>query len=224
MRSRSRSISLAAASLLAGALLPGAHAADRPAAMVESVSGPIAGVQVMDYLTDGTVVELGAAGVLVVDYLASCVRETITGGTARIGATQSSVERGKISRRRVDCDGAELQLTATQSDQGGVAVFRSALGGTGADGLPQPDLTLRGRAPFITTKEPGTIKIERLDANEPALAISAARTGSGRIGVELAPLAAGGLYRATIGQRSLVFRIAPDAGTDVPLIARLLPL
>ena len=218
----SRSPSLAATALLAGAFLPAAHAAERPAAMVESVSGPIAGVQVMDYLTDGTVVELGAAGVLVVDYLASCVRETITGGTARIGATQSSVEKGKISRRRVDCDGAELQLTAAQSDQGGVAVYRSALGGIGANGLPQPDLTLRGRAPFVTTKQTGTIKIERLDANEAAVEVAA--TGNGRIGVELAPLAAGGLYRATLGQRSLVFRIAPDAGADVPLIARLLPL
>jgi len=213
--------------LLVGAFLsvshaPASYAADRPAAMVESVSGPIAGVQAMDYLADGTVVELGAGGVLVVDYLASCVRETITGGTARIGAAQSSVERGKISRRRVECDGAELQLTAAQSDQGGVAVYRSALGGTGTDGLPQPDLTLRGRAPFVTTKQTGTIKIERLDATEPVLEVAA--TGSGRIGVALAPLAAGGLYRVTLGARSLVFRIAPDAGTDVPLIARLLPL
>jgi len=205
------------------ALLVGAaRAADRPVAMVESVSGPIVLVQAMDYLADGTVVELGAAGVLVVDYLASCVRETITGGTARIGAAQSSVVGGKITRRRVDCDGAELQLTAAQSDQGGAAVYRSALGGTGADGLPQPDLTLRGRAPFVTTRQAGSIRIERLDANEPALEATAA--GSGRIGVELAPLAAGGLYRITLGQRSLVFRIAPDAGTDAPLIARLLPL
>jgi len=220
----SRSPSLAATALLAGAFLPAAHAAERPAAMVESVSGPIAGVQAMDYLVDGTVVELGTAGVLVVDYLASCVRETITGGTARIGAAQSSVEHGKISRRRVECDGAELQLTATQSDQGGVAVYRSALAPLplGGTGLPQPDLTLRGRAPFITTKQTGTIRIERLDATEPALEATA--TGSGRIGVALTPLTAGGLYRATLGQRSLVFRIAPDAGMDVPLVARLLPL
>lgn len=203
------------------------RAADRPAALVESISIPVNGVEVMDYLTAGKVVELGASGVLVVDYLASCVRETITGGTATIGVTQSSVDKGKISRRRVECDGGELQLTAAQSDQGGVAVYRSALGGTGADGLPQADLTIRSRAPFIATKLSGTVRIERLDKQEPALEFPAA--GNGRIGIDLGRtqtlLAAGGLYRASLGQRSLVFRIAPDAtGADASLVARLVPL
>ncbi len=207
--------------------VPSTHAAERPVAMVESISIPVRGVEAMDYLTPGTVVELGAAGVLVVDYLASCVRETITGGTATIGAAQSGVDKGKISRRRVECDGAELQLTAAQSDQGGVAVYRSALGGTGADGLPQPDLTLRSLVPFITTKLPGTIRIVRLDQQEPALEFVAA--GSGRIGVDLdrsqVQLAPGGLYRASLAERSLVFRIAPDAkAADMALVARLVPL
>ncbi len=204
-----------------------ARAADRPAAMVESISVPVKGVEAMDYLTAGTVVDLGVSGVLVVDYLASCIRETITGGTATIGTTQSAVDKGKVSRRRVECDGAELQLTASQSDQGGVAVYRSALGGTGPDGLPQPDITIRSRVPFIATKLSGTIRIERLDQQEPALEFTAA--GSGRIGVDLGrqqvQLAAGGLYRASLGQRSLVFRVAPDAAAgDMPLVARLVPL
>ena len=204
-----------------------ARAADRPAVLVESISIPVQGVEAMDYLTPGTVVALGADGVLVVDYLASCIRETITGGTATIGATQSSVDKGKITRRRVECDGGELQLTAAQSDQGGVAVYRSALGSTGPDGLPQADLTIRSRVPFIATKLSGTIKIERLDQQEPALELAA--TGNGRVGIDLraskAELAPGGLYRATLGQRSLVFRITPDAtSADTPLVGRLVPL
>lgn len=212
---------------LAVALLAGpASAAERPAALVESISIQIPGVEAMDYLTPGMVINLGTNGVLVVDYLASCVRETITGGTATIGTTQSNVEKGKVTRARVECDGAELQLTAAQSDQGGVAVYRSALGATGADGLPQPDLTLRGRAPFLITKTPGTIRIERLDKPEPPLDIIAA--GAGRIAIDLARtptlLAAGGLYRASLGTRRLIFRIDPDAaGADAPLVTRLVP-
>jgi hypothetical protein len=206
---------------------PHPRAADRPAVLVESISVAVPGVEAMDYLTAGTVVNLGADGVLVVDYLASCVRETITGGTATIGATQSAVEKGKVSRRRVECDGGELQLTASQSDQGGGAVYRSALGGKGPDGLPQADLTIRSLVPFIATKLSGTVKIERLDKTEPVLEFPV--SGQGRVGIDLGQsrtqLAAGGLYRASLGQRSLVFRVAPDAvGGDVPLVSRLVPL
>lgn len=209
------------------ALAGAATAAERPSALVESISIPIKGVEAMDYLTPGMVVELGPSAVLVIDYLASCVRETITGGTATIGAAQSTVDKGKVTRRRVECDGAELQLTAAQSDQGGVAVYRSALGGTGPDGLPQADLTIRSRVPFIATKLTGTIRMERLDQQEPALEFPI--TGTGRVGVDLGrsqvQLAPGGLYRVTLGQRSLVFRVAPDAvSTETALVARLVPL
>ena len=220
------------AALVIGALLltaptGPAGAADRPAVLVESISIPVQGVEAMDYLTPGMVVNLGTDGVLVVDYLASCVRETITGGSATIGTAQSSVEKGKVTRRRVECDGGELQLTAAQSDQGGGAVYRSALGGHGPDGLPEPDLTLRSRVPFITTKLAGTIKIERLDQPEAALELATA--SAGKTGIDLGKtqnqLTAGGLYRASLGKRSLVFRIAPDAaGADAPLVARLVPL
>ncbi len=220
------------AALVIGALLltaptGPAGAADRPAVLVESISIPVQGVEAMDYLTPGMVVNLGTDGVLVVDYLASCVRETITGGSATIGTAQSSVEKGKVTRRRVECDGGELQLTAAQSDQGGGAVYRSALGGHGPDGLPEPDLTLRSRVPFITTKLSGTIKIERLDQPEAALELATA--SAGKTGIDLGKtqnqLTAGGLYRASLGKRSLVFRIAPDAaGADAPLVARLVPL
>ncbi len=220
------------AALVIGALLltaptGPAGAADRPAVLVESISIPVQGVEAMDYLTPGMVVNLGTDGVLVVDYLASCVRETITGGSATIGTAQSSVEKGKVTRRRVECDGGELQLTAAQSDQGGGAVYRSALGGHGPDGLPEPDLTLRSRVPFITTKLSGTIKIERLDQPESTLEFATA--SAGKTGIDLGKtqnqLTAGGLYRASLGKRSLVFRIAPDAaGADAPLVARLVPL
>jgi len=200
-----------------------AYAADKPAALVDSISVQLPGVAAMDYLTPGTAIDLGANGTLVVDYLASCIREEITGGQVKIGTTQSTVDKGKVARRRVECDGAELQLTAAQSDQGGVAVYRSAMN-KGPDGLPLPDLTLRSRAPFLAMKQAGAIRIERLDASEPVLEIS----GSGRavdLGQQNKLLAAGGLYRITAGERSLVIRIEPEAGgAEVARLSRLVPL
>ena len=203
-----------------------ADAAGQPAALVDSISITVPGVAPMEYLPAGTTIDLGTGGLLVLDYLASCVREEITGGTIKIGTTQSAVDKGTVSRRRVECDGAELQITAVQSDRGGTVTYRSALN-KGPDGLPLPDIILRSRAPFIAASQAGTIRIERLDAEEPARDIIA--EGSGRIGVDLARmpplLSAGGLYRATAGARSLVFRIAPDAGgAEMARLSRLLPL
>lgn len=198
----------------------------RPVALVDSISIAVPGVQAMDYLRAGTAIDLGADGKLVIDYLASCIREEIVGGQVKVGTQQSAVDKGKVNRRRVECDGAELQLTAAQSDQGGVAVYRSAMN-KGPDGLPLPDLTLQSRAPFFALRKAGAIRIERLDAAEPVIELPAA--GNGRVGVDLGQtqtlLAAGGLYRATAGERSLVIRIEKEAGgAEVARLSRLVPL
>lgn len=218
--------SLRAAALAASTLLGTAAAGAQPAALVDSISITLPGVAPMEYLATGTSIELGKGGLLVIDYLASCIREEITGGTVKIGTTQSVVEQGTVRRQRVECDGPELQLTAAQSDQGGVAVYRSALN-KGPDGLPQADIALRSRAPFIATRQSGAIRIERLDTAEAPVDIAA--SADARAGVDLGAakklLTAGGLYRATLGPRSVVFRIEADAGgAEMPRLSRLLPL
>ena len=55
-----------------------------PVALVEEVSGAPAGVEFMDYVEAGKTIELGARGGIVLNYLNSCVRETITGGTVKV--------------------------------------------------------------------------------------------------------------------------------------------
>lgn len=212
--------------LTLGAATPAFAQDTRPAALVDSISIAVPGVQAMDYVRAGTSIDLGADGKLVIDYLASCIREEIVGGVVKVGAQQSMVDKGKVSRKRVECDGAELQLTAAQSDQGGVAVYRSAMN-KGPDGLPLPDLTLQSRAPFFALRKAGAVRIERLDAAEPVIELPA--SGNGRIGVDLGQtqtlLAAGGLYRATAGERSLVIRIEKEAGgAEVARLSRLVPL
>src|SRR5437588_12458930 len=49
-------------------------------ALVEEIGEPRPGVQFMDYLTSGQMIPLHAGERLVIDYLRSCMRETIVGG------------------------------------------------------------------------------------------------------------------------------------------------
>ena len=77
-----------------------ALAAQIPVALVEEVSGAPAGVEFMDYVETGKTIELGARGGIVLSYLNSCVRETISGGTVTVGTDQSDVQGGKVARTK----------------------------------------------------------------------------------------------------------------------------
>src|SRR5262249_19207601 len=84
---------LAAVGSLAFAALAWAQA---PVAVVEDVSGKTAGVEFMDYVAAGKVIKLGAHDTIVLGYLKSCWRETITAGTVTIGTEQSEVQNGRV--------------------------------------------------------------------------------------------------------------------------------
>src|SRR5258706_3709243 len=121
MRRFVRSVLLAAP--LATVALAGGWAAD-PSAIVEAVQGAVKDVQVFDYLAAGTQIQLPARGILVLGYLKSCARETITGGKVVVGTDQSVVEGGQVKRETVECDGGRMQLTDRQAAKSGVMVFR----------------------------------------------------------------------------------------------------
>jgi hypothetical protein len=192
-----------------------------PTALVESISAPVAGVTAFDYLRQGSTVTLPANDVLTLDYISQCVRETITGGTVTIGADRSTVDGGSVKRSRSDCDGGDLQLAANQS-QGAVVAYRNV--------TDEPTLTLDSTAPIILAGASGTLRIERLDRPEPPIVLDVRATGTPpHAAIDLAQahraLGQGGVYRATIGQRKIVFRVAADAaGADAPVIQRVLPL
>jgi len=107
----SRRLGTLVAVLLVGAfMLAKPTFAQSPAAIVEDVKGSASGVQFMDYLAPGKVIRLGADDSIVLDYLKSCWRETITGGTITVGIEQSEVESGKVQRTRTQCDAGRIQL------------------------------------------------------------------------------------------------------------------
>jgi hypothetical protein len=79
-----------------------AGAGAREVALVESSNSPA--VELMDYLQAGQIIRLNAHETIVISYMRSCVRETITGGTVSIGTDSSEVHSGKVTRVRVACD------------------------------------------------------------------------------------------------------------------------
>lgn len=96
------------------------------AALVENVTGRSAQVQVMDYVDAGQTIRLGPHDTIVLSYLHSCVRETITGGTVTVGVEQSEVQAGKVTRSKVDCGEPTFVLTGNSEIQFAGRVFRGA--------------------------------------------------------------------------------------------------
>ena len=203
--------------------------AETPAAIVEDVQGKVDGVEFMDYVAPGKIIKLGPKGTLVLGYLKSCWRETITGGVVLVGAEQSSVQLGDIQRVKVPCDANAAQLSEREANQSAATTFRTvrsdAKGGTPAK-LP----TIYGVSPLIETRGTGTLAIERIDAKESRLSLPLNNDilvrgkfyDFAKAGKTLTP---GGTYLATLGSRRFTFQVDTTAtASPTPIVGRLLRL
>jgi hypothetical protein len=209
----------------AGALILTASA-QSPAAVVEEIEGSVPGIQFMDYVDPGQVIRLGAHDRIVLGYLKSCWRETISGGTVTVGAEQSEVAGGDVARAKVACDGGKMMLSAELAGKSGAMVFRQAPKPQAAV-LPHPEFTLYGLSPVFEVRPPGKLVVERLDqpGERHEIAVTEQQLVRGafldfaKSGVALAP---GGIYRAKLADREIVFKIDPAAKPgDAPLAGRL---
>lgn len=100
-------------------------------ALVEEVSSDVKGVEFMDYVAPGQVIKLGPHGSVVLTYMASCWRETITGGTVVIGAEQSLFHLSKVEGVTVDCQRNGEPLPDQQRESAAI-VFRGSRNSSGA--------------------------------------------------------------------------------------------
>ena len=213
--------------VLAATLLGAAPGrAGDPVALVEDVSGSPAGIQPMDYLAVAKVIHLEATDGVIIDYLHSCVRETIQGGQVTIGTDQSVVAGGTLKRETVECDGGTLRLTADQAAKSGVVVFRKPP----KPGQTPVDRTLYGTSPVIQLSGGGRLMVERLDKPGERVDIRIAKADLVRgsfydFAKAGQALHAGGVYRASANGRAVVFKIDPAAKPGAaPLAGRLLLL
>ncbi|MBL8834791.1 MAG: hypothetical protein JNL66_01040 [Alphaproteobacteria bacterium] len=209
-----------AGAALAAIIIASGMAWAAPVAVVEDIAGPPAGVQSFDFLDEGQVIQLQPGNTLVLGYLGSCWRESIVGGTVRVGAEQSTVQGGQVGRERVECDGGRMRLTSEQASRSGAVAFR------GPPSVPA-QAEVFGLNPVFQLGAPGRLLIERLDRAASRIDVTVTARDLNRGLFDLAranmSLAAGGTYRARAGEREIVFRVNANARPGaVPLVARLI--
>lgn len=210
--------------LLASFLMPvmfTVYSAAEPVAIVEDVSSPNVGVEFMDYLESGQTIHLGKGGRLTLGYFRSCLSETIQGGKVTVGAEQSRVEGGQVTRKRVECDGGQMSLTGSYPGKSGTIISRLPSGKGKKPPLPQ--LTIYGISPVIILPGGGEVILERLDRSEKAYRVVISNTHVDFLSLnkELMP---GGLYKVRAGKKLIVFSVDALAYPGkVSLISRLIP-
>ena len=114
-----------AALVFAAALAVAPAAAEPAAALIESLTSNFQRVELMDYAHAGQVIRLSPGQTMVLSYGASCVRETITGGTVTVGTEQSEVRSGDVKRVNGSCGAGKVELTGAPSIAG--RIFRGGL-------------------------------------------------------------------------------------------------
>jgi hypothetical protein len=200
-----------------------ARAPGTPVALVEAVNGNSADVEFMDYVDPGKVIHLNSHDWIVLSYLKSCVRETITGGIVTVGTERSEVESGKVERSVVPCEAGKMLLTTQTASQAAGMVFRSGSG-------PRPQFTLYGLSPIVELKGGGTLLLERIDrpGERYTVAVDERQLLHGAF-YDFAnsdrKLAAGGVYKAVFGAQQVVFKVDPQSKPgQAPIVGRLLRL
>ena len=201
-------------------------AADSPVAVVEDVKGKVTGAEFMDYVTAKSVIKIADGGSVVLSYLKSCRRETISGtGTVVVGTEESIVDQAVLKAEKTNCD--SNQANATTKDTSGVAatLLRSATSAS----LPAPQLTLYGASPFVQAKGRGTLVVRRLDLagerHQIALGGTQLRGKFVDFAGENVALVPGGLYAASFKSSEIVFRVDAQAKPGAtPIVGRLLRL
>jgi len=207
--------------------LTGSAAAQTPVAVVEDVQGKVTGVEFMDYVAPGKVIKLGQGGMVVLGYMKSCRRETITGiGTVIVGAEESMVHLGDVKAGQVQCDSSHSQLTTREIGESAATVVRSL----GDKRSTTPQLTLYGLSPVVETAGRGKLVVERLDVKGERYVVdlTAASVVRGKFydfaktGTVLKP---GGTYAASLGSQRMVFLVDRQAEPGpAPIIGRLVRL
>ena len=195
-----------------------------PAAIVENVDKHVKSAALMDYLSRGQSLDLGAAGWIEIGYFASCTHEHIVGGVVSVGDARSEVQGGRVERHQVVCDAANIVVDDRQSVRAAGSAERStAQPGTSIPIVAGAELRLHGTSPLVVAKGGGEVVISRLaDANDRQI-VALDRRGLYDFAQAGRSLKPGAVYRATLGQREVLFRIdrdARDGRTD--LLGRLI--
>lgn len=208
--------------------LTGVARAEPPVAVVEDVQGKVTGAEFMDYVVPGQVIKLGPGGKLVLGYMKSCWRETISGvGTVIVGSEQSSVHLADFKADKVACDPSQAQRIGKELGESAATVVRSL---KDDQKKGPPPLVLHGQSPIVSTSERGKLVVERLDVQGERYEVdlTGAQLMRGRFydlsksNISLQP---GGAYSITMKSKFAAFVVDPNATSGAgPVIGRLVTL
>ncbi|WGD50693.1 hypothetical protein QA641_34675 [Bradyrhizobium sp. CB1650] len=202
--------------------------AQTPAAIVEDIQGKVEGVELMDYVAPGKIIKLGPKATVVLGYLKSCSRETITEGVVLVGAEQSTVQLGDVQRVKVPCDGNAAQLSERQANQSAATTFRTMR--SEAKGGPTKLPTIYGVSPLVQIRSGSTLVVDRIDGKEPTISVplkgdvlvAGKFYDFAKAGKTLTP---GATYLATLGAKRYTFQVDAHAtSSPTPIVGRLLRL
>jgi len=205
--------------------LTGAARAQPPAAVVEDVQGKVTGAEFMDYVVPGQVIKLGPGGSIVLSYMKSCWRETISGvGTVIVGTEESAVHLAEFKAGKVPCDPTQTEKIAREVGESAATVVRSL-----KDHAPPP-LTLHGQSPMVAVSDRGKLVVDRIDEKGEHYEVDLAKAtlvhgkfyDFAKANTTLKP---GGTYAATLKSKRIIFQIASDAEPGAgPVVGRLVSL
>jgi hypothetical protein len=186
-----------------------------PAAVVEEVSEGV-GVRAFDYLWVGDEVVLDDDQTIVLGYLRSCERESVSGGALVVGERASVVTGGRTQRETVDCDGGQVELSRSEAAASGVVVFRN-------DADTAAPLQIFSTTPVFTFASAAggdSLDLKPRDGVSPALSlpIEGPVMDFQALGRKLK---AGGIYEARTKDRTVTIKIVSYARPGGALIGRL---
>ena len=203
-------------------------------ALVEDIRGQVVDLEVMDYVATGRTFALGPDDTVTVDYLNSCIRETIHGGVVKIGVEKSEVESGTVERVKLNCDAGKMMATWGQQIDNSGYIFRGWRAtnerAQNVARAASPQFTLYGSSPLVELNGNGRLIIARLDkkGEQFDLYIDQEKLSRRRFldfAATNTSLTPGGIYEARWDKRLVVFKIDPAAPSGrSPIIGRLLRL
>jgi len=199
-----------------------------PVAVVEDVQGKVTGAEFMDYVVPGQVIKLGPGSKIVLGYMKSCWRETISGiGTVIVGSEQSAVHLADFKTEKVACDPTQAQRIGKELGESAATVFRS-LKDDPKKG--PPPLVLHGLSPIVSIPERGKLVVERIDVKGERYEVDLANAQpTGRRFYDLTrsniALQPGGAYSIRLNSKFAAFVVDPNATPGAgPVIGRLVTL
>lgn len=205
----------------------GLAAAQAPVAVVEDVQGKVTGAEFMDYVAPGAVIKLAPGSTVVIGYMKSCWRETITGvGTVIVGSEESMVHLSEVKAGKVQCDSGHSQLVDREVKDSAAAIVRSIDDSVSAT----PQVTLYGLSPVVETTGRGKLVVERLDVTGERYDVnltpaSVARGKFYDFARNKTALKPGGTYAVSLGSQRTVFLVDPSAQPGpTPIVGRLVRL